>query len=280
MKIPPSLIGLLGKVMSDEYTHAQIDSLFLSASFPDEVPGGSKITKVQQWLRLGNKSLSNPMEHLALAIAEYMDQPDPEEYELENDDFHRKRFETYQANKKSIEKALAVEGLIYYRGGRITRGGVSGSSISLEQKLISRPVITIQEEFDRALENVDSQPRHAIDAACAILESVCKYYLTRCDEPLPSDKSLKPLWNATAKHLGLNPASIEDDDLKRILSGMYSIADGVASLRTHAGGAHGRLEPNPGEKRYKVLPRHARLAVHSAHTLALFILETWESKKS
>lgn len=77
--------------MSDEYTHAQLDSLFLSAGFPDEVPEGSKITKVQQWLRLGNKSLSNPMEHLALVIAEYMDQPEPEEYELEIDEIYRKR---------------------------------------------------------------------------------------------------------------------------------------------------------------------------------------------
>lgn len=49
---------------------------------------------------------------------------------------------------------------------------------------------------------------------------------------------------------------------------------GIASLRTHSSSAHGQ-----GKKTYQLEPRHARLAVHSAHTIALFILETWDKKK-
>lgn len=278
MKIPPSLIGTIGRVMAEAYTHAQLDTIFLSAGFPEIVPDGSKPTKVQQWMRDANNQLPNPMHNLGRAIAEFMDQTGPDPVELEHNEFARNRADTYQSHRGGIERALQSEGLVYYRGGRITRGGISGASASLEQQLVDRPIETVQEEFDRAFQNVDQSPRQALDAACAILESICKYYLVQNGQTLPNDQSIKPLWTTTAKHLGLHPGQIEDDDLKRILSGMFSVVDGIGALRTHAGGAHGRLEPTSGKKNYQVLPRHARLAIHSAHTLSLFVLETWEDR--
>jgi hypothetical protein len=44
---------------------------------------------------------------------------------------------------------------------------------------------------------------------------------------MPSDQILKPLWKAASKHLGLDPGSIADDDLKKILSGLNSIVNGT-----------------------------------------------------
>ncbi|WP_408869663.1 abortive infection family protein [Commensalibacter nepenthis] len=67
---------------------------------------------------------------------------------------------------------------------------------------------------------------------------------------------------------------MEDHDLKQILSGLISVVQGISSLRTHSSSAHGQ-----GKKTYKLEPRHARLAVHSSHIIALFILETWDKKK-
>lgn len=114
----------------------------------------------------------------------------------------------------------------------------------------------------------------ATTAACAILESICKVYLEEEGKELPSKQTLGPLWNEVAKHLGLLPKDMADDDLRQILQGLFSIAAGVAALRTHEGSAHGRT------KAYKVSARHARLAVHAAHTMAMFVLETWEERKS
>ncbi|MFA5371010.1 MAG: abortive infection family protein [Sideroxydans sp.] len=65
----------------------------------------------------------------------------------------------------------------------------------------------------------------------------------------------------------------KDQDLQTVLSGMISIVEGIGALRTHASSAHGA-----GKKSYKLEPRHARLAIHSAHTVALFILESWQRK--
>lgn len=77
------------------------------------------------------------------------------------------------------------------------------------------------------------------------------------------------------QHLGLSPKDMADDDLKQILMGLYSISTGIAALRTHEGSAHGR----GSKKRYRIEARHARLSVHAAHTITMFVLETCEARK-
>lgn len=48
---------------------------------------------------------------------------------------------------------------------------------------------------------------------------------------------------------------------------------GIGAFRTHVSSAHAK-----GRKIYRLQPRHARLAIHSAHTMAVFILETWDER--
>jgi hypothetical protein len=117
-------------------------------------------------------------------------------------------------------------------------------------------------------------PPALIGTAGPILDAHYKHSLETERVPLPNKQTLAPLWSETAKHLGLSPAQLADDDLKQILSGLFSIAGGVAALRTHEGSAHGHANKN-----YKIEPCHARLAVHAAHTMAVFLLETWEARK-
>jgi Abortive infection C-terminus len=115
----------------------------------------------------------------------------------------------------------------------------------------------------------------AVTAACSILESLFKVYIEDNKAiGMPGDQSLKPLWKAASKHLGLDPSAIEDDDLRKILSGMNSIVDGIGSLRTHTSSAHGH-----GRRPYRLQARHARLAVHASHTLVAFFIETWDERK-
>jgi len=92
---------------------------------------------------------------------------------------------------------------------------------------------------------------------------------------MPSDQSIKPLFKEVQRHLGLQAGSVEDQDINRMLGGLASVMDGIGSLRTHAGSAHGR-----GRHGYSLEARHARLAIHSAHTIANFILETWDANRS
>src|SRR5690349_20921015 len=74
-KIPPSLVGLLGSVLADDYTHAELNSLFLSASAPGDPPDGNKVHKVQEWLRRINKEHAEPLKVLGDLLGEYLDNP-------------------------------------------------------------------------------------------------------------------------------------------------------------------------------------------------------------
>jgi hypothetical protein len=78
------------------------------------------------------------------------------------------------------------------------------------------------------------------------------------------------LWKIVQSHLCLWPQSAQSADMRQILGGLASIVNGVGDLRTHAGSAHGH-----GNQSYQLKVRHARLAVHAAHTVIGFVLETW-----
>ena len=91
---------------------------------------------------------------------------------------------------------------------------------------------------------------------------------------MPSKQDLQPVWSVVRKDLGFDPSRIEDRDLQEVLSGIIAVVNGIGALRTHASSAHGA-----GKKTYKLAPRHARLAIHSAHTVALFVIESWDKKR-
>lgn len=91
---------------------------------------------------------------------------------------------------------------------------------------------------------------------------------------MPAKQDLQGVWTIVRKHLGLDPSTLSDKDLQQILTGIISVVHGIGALRTHASSAHGA-----GRITYRLEPRHARLAIHSAHTVALFVLESWQQRK-
>jgi abortive infection Abi-like protein len=270
--IPPAVIGTVSPILANAYTHAQLNALFMSMGFPDDVPEGNKIEKCRVWLRNGNKTLAEPLEAFGRLIAEMMDVEHPP---MSDYPWNDPNAEPLPDPRDQIRAMLAKEGLSYQRGGFILGAILTGPSKSLADRIKADGVQTIEIEYERAYKTLESDPAAAVTAACAILESVCKCYLEAEGQPLPNKQVLGQLWGAVADNLGLTPKVTADDDLKRVLQGLYSIADGVAALRTHVGSAHGH---SPA-KSYKLAPRHARLAVHAAHTMAMFVLETWEARK-
>jgi hypothetical protein len=265
-KIPPSLIGTAAPALAKAFTHSGLNSLFPAHGFPGDPPEGNKEDKCLAWLRRANASMPDPLRAFGALIGEFMD----------NDQWA----EFYAEERTKLVKALSAEKLSYQRGGIILGATLAGPSISLAENLRARGIEALTHEYERAYAAIESDPPAAVTAACAILESVCKTFLEAEGHTLPSKQVLGALWSETAKHLNLQPGQLADDDLKRILQGLSSIADGVAAIRTHEGSAHGRSghEP-PGTKRYRLAPRHARLAVHAAHTMAMFVLETWRERK-
>ena len=162
--------------------------------------------------------------------------------------------------------------LEYRKGGKVV-GALSIPSRTLEEFIQDRDYVSIETEFNRALSNVEVNPREAVSAASNILESICKVYIAEEGLVIPGKQDLKAVWMLVRKHLGFDPGIVEDQDLQQILTGLISITEGIGALRTHASSAHGA-----GKKSYRLESRHARLAIHSSHTVALFILESWRKK--
>jgi hypothetical protein len=270
--IPPSIIGTAATLLSDTYTHAELNALFQTHSFPGDAPvGTNKLEKCRQWLRRGSLELPDPMANFGRLIAEMMDS--------ERTPLYRAPWDTSEVKedpdpRDRLTAAFSKEGLSYVRGGHIHGANLTGPSKSLGERLKANSIQTVETEFDRAYKSIESDPPAALTAACAILEAVCKHYIQSENLTMPGKQTMGPLWSEVSKHLGLSPAQLADDDMKQILSGLFSIANGIGAFRTHEGSAHGH-----GHKTYKVEARHARLAVHSAHTMTMFVLETWEARK-
>jgi hypothetical protein len=155
-----------------------------------------------------------------------------------------------------------------------------GSSSSVLQELSAKTVTldfdTVSHEIDRALKGVEDDPEDSVTAACSLIEAVCRSVLIELGFDLPAKKDVDGLVRAVQEPLNLSPGRADlpeevSTDVRQVLSGLTSVAKGVGALRTHAGDAHGRERG-----RARIDARIARLAVHSASTLALFLIETWE----
>lgn len=180
---------------------------------------------------------------------------------------------THTPDQEKINKILARHDLKYAQGGCLV-SSLGAPTRTLELYIKEKDTPSIEHEFHRAMKNVDSNPREAVSAASNILESICKVYITEEQLDMPSKQDLKPVWTIVRKHLGFDPSKVEDQDLQTILTGLFAVVEGIGALRTHASSAHGA-----GKNSYKLEPRHARLAIHAAHTVALFILESWGKNK-
>ena len=270
--IPKPIIGLVSEIISRHYTHAELDNYFFQADAPGSPPSGNKMTKCQAWLSQCNQEEVDALKILGRIIEDFMERI------LDSTDswgYAAKLIEEHEKDRGRIHKALAYHGLAYSAGGKVYEVGMIGPVRSLEQMLQKKDLEGVESEFERALKNISTDPPASLTAACAIIESACKLYIEEKKLTAPKECSIKPLWSVVAKDLGFEASRHEDNDFKKILTGLSSIVDGTGALRTHAGSAHGR-----GGMRYNIQPRHVRLAVHSAHTLTVFLLESWDNKNS
>ena len=264
--IPAPVIAVVAEIASNRETHATLDSLFMYSGAPGDPPPESKHAKALAWLRRANQDGAvEPLEVLGRLIEGYMDE--------EINEGLGSCAEERKKEKARINKALQNAKLQYITGGRVI-GALAAPSISLEESIKKRNISVLNEEFDRALRTVETSPKDALSSACNILESVCKVYIEEEALEMPAKQDLQPVCSVVRKNLGFDPSQIEDRDLKEILSGLISTVHGVGTLRTHASSAHGS-----GTKSYRVEPRHARLAIHAAHTVVLFVLESWDKRK-
>ena len=181
-----------------------------------------------------------------------------------------------------LNKYLAYDELELRRVGNRMQLTVLGRGSAVVNELARKAETidfdTVRRDLERALESAETDPEDAVTAACSTIESVCRSILLELGLPLPDKLDLPGLYKAVRDPLALSPTRTDlpiavAEDVRNILSGLITAIQGIGSLRTHAGDAHGR------ERGFnRIDARIARLAINSASTATLFLIETWERK--
>lgn len=132
----------------------------------------------------------------------------------------------------------------------------------------------LSEQIRRMNESVHSDPSLAIGTAKELIETCCKTILAERSKSLPGKPEIPELTKATLKELKLVPEGIEDaakgsEVMKRLLQNLGTIGHNLAELRGLYGTGHGKHA-----RAETVTPRHAKLAVGAAATLATFLFDT------
>jgi hypothetical protein len=161
---------------------------------------------------------------------------------------------------------------------RIETGAVPPALTRLSGTAQTLNFDTVSRDLKRALDTAHTDPESAVTSARSTVESVCRSIILELGGELPNKKDIKGLFNAVKKPLGLSPDRKDldteiADDVRKNLSGLATVVEGIGALRTHGGDAHGR------ERGYvRIDPRIANLSINTASTVALFLIETWQRK--
>jgi hypothetical protein len=251
--IPNAVIAVVADVLGRVYySHTRLNTLFAASGAPGDPPGHNCVTKCDLWLRRCNADPEvDAFAVLGGVLERFM--------EVE---------QAWPEERKRVVEILEKYGLFYHQGGVIHGGGSGLATRTLEEIFRAKDMPAVEKEFRRAVGDVDREPDAAVTAACAFLEALFKVVITELGIRMPAKQTIGDLYKAVRPHVGLDPGTVADDDMKRILSGLISVVDGIGSLRTHAGSAHGRLDDED-----VLEPRHARVVVNAAHSLAVFLLD-------
>lgn len=147
-------------------------------------------------------------------------------------------------------------------------------------KLISN----VLEKFDaehvglawkKALDRRTTDAEGAITSARTLLESMCKHILDEEGVAYEDKDDLPKLYRKTAERLSIAPSQHTEEVFKQILGGCTAVVEGLGTLRNRLSDAHGK-----GKIAVRPAARHAELAVNLSGALAMFVLSTWEERRS
>jgi hypothetical protein len=181
-----------------------------------------------------------------------------------------------------------VENILYYLrkdgfqyvDGRIVTGAGMPSLDGIKESAAEFDAKHLAEQIRRIEQSIESDPALAIGTAKELIETCCKTILAERGKPVAGTPDIPTLTKETLKELKLVPDGVPDsargsDVIKRLLSNLGTIGNGLAELRGLYGTGHGKHGQTSG-----LNARHAKLAVGAAATLTTFLFETHKETKS
>jgi hypothetical protein len=168
-----------------------------------------------------------------------------------------------------------------YRVDLVARTGAAATNVLQHlrthgEKISHENVLSRIRNIERTSE---SSPADAIGSAKELIEAVCKDIIERSGEHFEKASNPSALVRQTLKCLHLAPDDIPErsrgvDAIKSTLNSLGNIAHQMDEVRALYGSGHGKPSSARG-----LTPRHARLAVGSAATLCLFLIETYDAQQ-
>ncbi len=160
---------------------------------------------------------------------------------------------------------------------RLLAGGPSLKPLKEHAKHLNANQLA--EQIRRLEASVESDPSLAIGTAKELIETCCKTILAERGQSVVGTPGVSALTKQTLKELKLVPEGIPDaargaDIIKRLLSNLGTIGNGLAELRGLYGTGHGKHGRATG-----LSSRHARLAVGAASAFVVFLFETHAETK-
>lgn len=137
----------------------------------------------------------------------------------------------------------------------------------------------VSQQINLMESSIENSPYLSIGLAKELIETCCKSIFFERNIPFDKDWDLPKLMKETTRLLKLTPDDIPNEakasgSIKQILGSLSSVVQGISEVRNEYGSGHGK------EGKFKGLqPRHAKLAVGAASTLAIYLLETHHLKK-
>jgi hypothetical protein len=179
---------------------------------------------------------------------------------------------------KRITDALKRDGF-YVVDGRIVTGAGMPSLEDIKETAAAFDAKHLAEQIRRIEQSVDSDPSLAIGTAKELVETCCRTIMSERGKPVTGRPDIPTLTKETLKELKLVPDGIPDqakgsDTIKRLLSNLATVSQGLAEIRNLYGSGHGK-----DGKTQAIKPRHAKLAVGAAATLSTFLFETHKETK-
>jgi hypothetical protein len=183
---------------------------------------------------------------------------------------------------------VEMENMLYYLrkdgfqyvDGRVVTGAGMPSLDGIKENAAEFDARHLTEQIRRIEQSIESDPALAIGTAKELIETCCRTILSERGKPVIGSPDIPILTKETLRELKLVPDGIPDqakgsDTIRRLLSNLATIGQGLAEIRNLYGSGHGK-----DGKTQAIKPRHAKLAVGAAATLVTFLFETHKETKS
>lgn len=263
------MVGWVLREISDEFDAARIHCDL------DFVPpvSGQRRTLIEQYYHSIDWTNWNDVKKILRVFEAVLHQA--QQLANEPDDHWQKQ------RRKEFEKltwCLDRDGF-QWTAGRIVFGAGMPMLVEIKEAAADFDAQHMADQVRRMESCVESDPSLAIGTAKELVETCCKTILAERGKQLGSSADVSTLTKQTLKELKLVPENVPEsargaDVIKRLLSNLGTIGNGLAELRGLYGTGHGKHGTHSG-----LAPRHAKLAVGAAATLATFLFETHQQTK-